>query len=102
MTQSAQKLVYPLCVFIVAGLHEGFPFVEVLSFDDAIILGVIQGDLDMMDPIFFGEVPHCSCECRTIVGDNFCHPTPLAEDILKNEVAKGLLIFRPKWVPLGP
>jgi len=39
---------------------------------------------------------------RTIVGDDFCYPTLLAEDILKNEVAEGLLISLPKWVPLSP
>ena len=40
-------------MFIVAGLHEGFPYVEVLLLDHTISLGVIWGDLDMMDPIFF-------------------------------------------------
>ena len=89
-------------MFIVAGLHEGFPYVEVLLFDDAISLEVIWGTLDVMDPIFFGEVPRCSYKCGTIVSDDFCYPTPLAGDILKNEVAEGLLIFLPKWVPLGP
>ena len=88
-------------MFIVAGLHEGFPYVEVLSFDLAISLGVIRGDLDMMDPIFFGEVSCCSYKCGTIVGDDFCYPTPLVED-LKNEVTEGLLVFLPKWVPLSP
>src|SRR5882724_11159541 len=56
----------------------------------------------MMDPIFFGEVPRCSYKCRTIVSDDFCYPTPAAEGILKNEVAEGLLVFLPKWAPLGP
>jgi len=74
----------------------------VLSFDHTISLGVIWGDLDMMDPIFFREVPCCSHEDGTIVGDDFCHTTPQAEDMLKYEVAKGLLVFLPKWVPLGP
>ena len=89
-------------MFVVAGIHEGFPYIEVLSFNDAISLGVIWGNLDMMDPIFFGEVPRCRYECRTIVGDNLCYPTLAAEDILKNEVTKGLLVFLQKWVPLGP
>ena len=89
-------------MLIVAGLHKGFPYVEVLSFDHTISLGVIWGNLDMMDSIFFREVPHCSYEHGTIVDDDFCHPTPPAEDILKNEVTKGLLIFLLKWAPLGP
>jgi len=41
----------PLWMFIVACLYEGFPYIEVLLFDHAISLGVIQGDLEMMDPI---------------------------------------------------
>ena len=92
----------PLWMFIVTCLHEGFPYNKVLSLDHAISLGVIWGNLDMMDPMFFGEVPCCSYECRTIVGDNFCHSTPPAEDILKYQVTKGLLIFLPKWAPLSP
>ena len=43
----------PLQMLIVACLHEGFPNIEVLSFDHAICLGVVWGNLDMMDPIFF-------------------------------------------------
>src|SRR5882724_9958356 len=92
----------PLQMFIVACLHEGFPYIEVLPFDHAISLGVVWGDLDIMDPIFLREVPCCSYECGTIVSDNFCHTTPLAEDTLKNEVTEGLLIFLLKWVPLSP
>src|SRR5882724_10047306 len=79
-------------MFIVACLHEGFPYIKVLLFDHSISLGVIWGDIDMMDPICFGEVPCCSYKCWIIVSDNFCHSTTLAEDILKYEVAKGLLI----------
>jgi len=57
---------------------------------------------DMMDPIFFAEVHCCSYKHGTIVGDDFCHATPLAEDIFKYEVTKGLLYFLRKWVLLGP
>ena len=89
-------------MFIVACLHEGFPYVEMLSFDHTISLGVIWGYLDMMDSVFLGEVYGCSYECRTIVGNYFCNTTPPAEDILKYEVTEGLLIFLPKWEPFGP
>jgi len=80
-------------MFIVAYLHEGSLIIEVLVFNLTISQRVIQGDLDMMDPIFLREVACYSYKCGTIVGDDFCHATPLAEDILKYEVAKGLLIF---------
>src|SRR5882724_10507163 len=92
----------PLQIFIVTCLHEGFPYIEVLSFNHAIILGVVWGDLDMMDPIFLREVPCCSYKCRTIISDYFSHATPSTVDILKYEVAKGLLIFLLKWAPLSP
>ena len=89
-------------MFIVACLHEGFPYIEVLLFNHAISLGVVWGDLDMMDPIFLREVPCCSYKCRTIISDYFSHATPSTEDILKYEVTEGLLIFLLKWVPLSP
>src|SRR5882724_9395019 len=44
-------------MFIVACLHEGFPYVEVLSFDHTISLGIIWGNLDMMNPIFLARYP---------------------------------------------
>ena len=90
-----------LGMFIVACLHQGFPYIKVLSLNHSISLGVILGNLDMMDPVFFSKVSCCSYRCRTIVGDGFCHATPLAEDILKYEVTEGLLIFLPKWAPLS-
>jgi len=85
-----------------AGLHEGLLYVKMLSFDHTIILGVIWGNLDMMDPIFFRRYPAASYKCRTIVSDELLHTIPLAEDILKNEVTKGLLVFLLKWAPLSP
>src|SRR5882672_6824673 len=66
----------PLGVLIIAGLHERFTNVEVFLLDNTIILGVIRGDLNVMDAIFFGQITSRSHECGTIVSNNFRNSTP--------------------------
>jgi len=63
----------------------------------------LYGDILIWCILYFLErYPGFHYEHRTIISDDFCNSTPPAEDILKYKVAKGLLIFLPKWVPLGP
>ena len=43
---------YPFRVFIIACFHEGLVYIEVFALDNAIGMGVIKGNLDVMDAIF--------------------------------------------------
>jgi len=89
-------------MLIIAHLHEGFTYVKVFAFHNAIGLRVIRGDLDVMDAIFLRQVTHCSHKCGAIISNNLGHSTPSAKDILKYKVPESLLIFLLKRVPLGP
>jgi len=62
-----------------------------------------MGDLDMMDPIFFGEVPRCSYKCGTIDSDDSATPPHRQRISSKYESLSGLLIFLLEWGwPLSP
>jgi len=89
-------------MFVTACLHERFAYVKMFVLHNAIGLRVIRGDLDVMDAIFLGQVSSCSHTCGAIVHKNFSHSTPLAKDIFKYKIPKGLVIFFPKREPLGP
>jgi len=39
-------------MFVIACLHEGFTYVEIFPFHNAVALRVIRGDLDGVDAIF--------------------------------------------------
>jgi len=43
---------YPFRMFIIACFHEGLAYVEVFALNNAIGLGVIRGNLYVMDAIF--------------------------------------------------
>jgi len=73
-------------MLIIAHLHEGFTYVEVFAFHNAIGLRVIRGDLDVMDAIFIRQVTRCSHKCGAIISNNLGHSTPSAKDILKYKV----------------
>jgi len=89
-------------MFIIACLHEGFTYVEVLAFHNAIGLRIIRGDLDVMDTIFLRQVTSHSHKCRAIISNNLSYSTPSAKDILKYKIPERFLIFLAKRVPLGP
>src|SRR5882724_3743573 len=88
--------IYPFQMLVIACLHEGFVYVEVLAFHNAIGLRVIRGDLDVMDAIFLRQVTCHSHKCGAIISNNLGHYTQLAKDIFKYEIPKSLLIFLPK------
>src|SRR5882724_2488311 len=92
----------PYLMFVVACLHEGFIYVKVFVLNNAVVLGVIWGDFDMMNAIFFRQVSSHCYKCGAIVGNNFSYSTPSAEDILEYKVSKSLFIFLQKRAPLGP
>src|SRR5882724_3359801 len=87
---------------VIACLHEGFAYVKVFPFHNAVGLRVIRGDLDVMDAIFLGQVTRHSHKCGAIISNNLSHSTPSAKDILKYKVPESLLVFLPKRAPLGP
>src|SRR5882724_1250185 len=93
---------YPLQMFIIAHLHEGFTYVEMFPLHNAIGLRVKRGDLDVMNAIFLRQVTSCSHKCGSIISNNLGHSTPLAKDILEYKIPESLLVFFLKRVPLRP
>src|SRR5882724_2830235 len=89
-------------MFIIACVHEGFMYFRVFALNNTIGLGVIWGNLDMMDVIFLGQISSHCYKCGAIVSNNFHYSTPLTENILEYKVSESLLVFFPKRVPLGP
>src|SRR5882724_882843 len=93
---------YPLRMFVIACLHEGFAYVKMFLLHKAVGLRVIRGDLDVMNAIFLRQVTSHSHKHRSIICNNLGHSTPSAKDILKYKFPESLLVFFPKRVPLGP
>ena len=92
----------PLQMYVITHLHERLVYIKMFMLNNAIGLGVIQRDLDVMDAIFLRQVPSCSHKCGATIGNNFSYSTPLAKDILKDKVPKSLLVLLLKGAPLGP
>ena len=87
---------------IVASLHDGLADIKMLLLHKAICLGVVGGNLDMMNAIFLGKVTCGSHKGRSIVCHDFSNASPSAKNLLKNEVPKGFLVFLSEGLSLQP
>ena len=57
-------------MFVIAHIHGGLAYVKVFALNNTIGLGVVWGNLDMMDAVFLGQIS-CHCyECSVLY-----HPT---------------------------
>src|SRR5882724_1376212 len=94
--------IYPFQMLVIARLHEGFVYVEVSAFHNAICLRVTRGDLDVMDAIFLGQVTCHNHKHGANISNNLGHSTPTAKDIFEYEIPESLLVFLLERVPLRP
>ena len=76
--------------------------IKVFVLDQAICLGIVGGDLDVVDAIFLRKVALHSNESRAIVSDYLFNATPSTEDLLKNEVTESFFHFSMKGSSLWP
>ena len=49
--------IYPFRMIVIAHFHEGLMYVEVFALNNAIGLGVVRGNIDVMDAIFSDRYP---------------------------------------------
>ena len=92
----------PLGGIVVASLHERLVNIKVFVLDQAVRLGIVGGDLDVVDAVFLHKVARRSNESGAIVSDYLFNATPSTEDLLENEVTKSFFCFSMKGSPLWP
>ena len=85
-----RKDLMPLGLIALAGLHDGFSHIEMLRLNDAISLGVVSGDANVVDAVSVGEDIQGGDVSSSIVSDYLFESTPSAEDILEDEVGDDL------------
>jgi hypothetical protein len=76
-----------------ASLDEGLTNSPVLSFDNAVHMGVVWGDADVANIIPVCKPVEGSNIGHAIVSDNFFDGAPPAQDILKKKCAEGATSF---------
>src|SRR6266481_1339800 len=92
----------PLGMVIFASLHERFTDVEMFPLDQAIRLRIVGGNLDVVNTIFLCQIPCSGNKSRTIIHDNFSHPTPPTKNLLKDKIPKSFLSFPLERPPFRP
>ena len=70
--------------------------------NQAVRLGVIGGDFDVVHAILLGKVARCSKEGRAIVHDNLFNTSPSTKDLIENEGAKSIFCLSTEGSPFWP
>jgi len=85
-----------------ACLDDGFADRTVLSFDDAIGLGVVRRYMDVSDAILVSKPVKCCDVCGAVVSDDLFHCSPPAQNLFEDKGADRVASFCVERVPLRP
>ena len=92
----------PLGDVAIAGFDERVMDCVVRAFNDAIFLGVVCRDTNVTDMVCLCKPVKGGDEWCSVVGDDFFKSSPLAEDLFKDEGAKGATCFGAKHPEFWP
>src|SRR6266404_1151159 len=93
---------WPSQNIVFASLEERLLDSPVLPFDNPVCLRVVSRDANMMNAILACQPVQSLNISRTIVCHNLLNGTPSAEDVFKNEAAKGRSGLCAKGAPFWP
>ncbi|KAF8675697.1 hypothetical protein AX14_005023 [Amanita brunnescens Koide BX004] len=76
----------PLASVAVGSLNERFADIEVSSLHNAVSLGVVGQDVDMIDAILLSQNVECGEVRRAVVGDDSVYSSMVTKHIFENEL----------------